>query len=272
MESVNNEWIEDTEKIIAKNKKREVKFLFVMGGYLFFSFLFIKEYYIPAFIALFLGIIIPLFIPKKIKLATSDMLALDLYKLSMNIEKYNGKNPHFIEEAKNNLTNLDIDINDYLREKKKLNLVDFNEEKNKEFLLKLQTGAKRVHCFFREYNKYKDKQEDIKEIIRKLALSFHENEKFADDAYHLISGLDEINIPKMQIRVELKPIIKKYLIESRLIYWLLFIILFPLAVWYLPVYTTLELTEQNRLIIIIPVLAFLLIQILTPSQKVTEKK
>ena len=82
----NTEWPEDTEKIIKKNQLRDIlKVVFPISGYLLFVLFFALKQYILAFILLVAGLIMIVLVPKKIKLAISDMLALDLYKLFINL-------------------------------------------------------------------------------------------------------------------------------------------------------------------------------------------
>lgn len=262
------EWVDDTQQILKKNSIRELSFLIVLIAYVIFAFYVIGGHYVTGIIILVLGIVIFLFIPKKIKMAFPDLIAYDLYRLFLNIEKYNGRNPHFKEEAKKALVDLDIDIDDYIKSKKKSKLIDFDGPKNEEYILRLQDDAKRIVSFFSDYNKYKNKQETIKEIVMTLAFLFHDSENFPINAYELIDELDKIDIPKKPIRIEFKPLIKKYFVDNVFTRWVSFSIIFSMVVWYLPNYTRLVLTMENKLIIIIPVLAIGLIQIIFPIPQV----
>lgn len=240
-----NEWTEDTINIIKKNRNRGLKLLIPLIGYIISFILISNEHIILAITILFTGIIAPLLLPKRIKLAISDLIALDLYKIFINIEKFNGRNPHFKEETKKALISLEIHIDKYLQEKKRAEILDFNEEKNKTYLKKLQKNIKKIYCFFEEYDKYKEKQEELKQICQNLANLFHENEDFPENAYSLINQLDNIHISEKPIRFELRQFIKNSLENKIILQIIIFLIAFPLIVWYLPKFTTLELSKEK---------------------------
>ena len=101
---------------------------------------------------------------------------------------------------------------------------------------------------------------------------FHNDDKFPEEAYVLIDDLEKIKLPQKKFKFELEPIIKKYIIENKSSYCVLFIIIFPLIVWNIPSLTSLELTKENRLVIILPVIATIIIHILANVPKQKEKK
>ena len=111
------------------------------------------------------GFIILFFLPRKIKLSMSDLIAFDLYNLYANVDKFNGKNPHFKEEAEKALRDLEYNIEQYLNERKTHSLSDFNEPKNTEYIKRLKESSKKLICFFEEYNKYKEKKQTLLLIL-----------------------------------------------------------------------------------------------------------
>ncbi|MBI3026736.1 hypothetical protein HYY70_01355 [Candidatus Woesearchaeota archaeon] len=268
----NNEWVEDIQQIIRKNSVREfIFFIALVVTYIFFAFLVLNGYYIIGISVFIIGIIVIFLLPKSIRIAFADLIAFNLFRLSINIERYNGRNPHYKEEAKKALVDLDIDIEDYIRKKKKSKLIDFEDPKIREYIIRLHDNTKKILPFFEEYNTYKNEQDKISNIVKRLAFSFRQYENFPNEAYNLIDELDRIQIPKKPIRIELKPLVKKYILDNMLVRGLLFITIFTFAVWYLPNYTPWTLSTENKLIIIIPVLALAIIQMIFPSPASSKK-
>ncbi len=166
------------------------------------------------------------------------------------------------------LFDLDIDIYDYITRENNV-IFDFSEEKNKKFMKQLLDNLGKVWLFFDDYKTYDGQKEKLRKVLWYLAIDLHQNDLIIDDAYKLLEEFEAIGIPKKEIRPALSSIFKK-IIANRLTKLVMFLSIFAVAVWFVPSYTNVDLSQEGRLLIILPVIGLTIAENLFSRQRSKE--